>query len=52
MNFISNVLVPTDLSKASIGALNYSVKIVKKYRAKLMVLYVISQGLVIIPAKK
>ena len=42
MNFISNVLVPTDLSEASIGALNYSIKIVKKYHANLMVLYVIS----------
>jgi len=29
MNFISNVLVPTDLSEASIDALNYSIKIVR-----------------------
>ena len=42
MNFISNVLVPTNLSEASIGALNYSVKIVKKYHAKLTVVHVVS----------
>ena len=29
MNFISNVLVPIDLSEASINALNYSIKIVR-----------------------
>jgi len=42
MNFISNVLAPTDCSEASIDALNYSIKIAKRYHAKLMVLYVIS----------
>jgi len=42
MNFISNVLVPTDLSEASIDALNYSVKIVKKYHAKLTIVHVVS----------
>ena len=42
MNFISNILVPTDLSEASIDALNYSVKIVKKYHAKLTIVHVVS----------
>ena len=42
MNFISNVLVPTDLSVASINALNYSIKIVKRYHAKLTIVHVVS----------
>ena len=41
MNFISNVLVPIDLSETSINVLNYSIKIVKKYHAKLTIVHVV-----------
>ena len=42
MNFISNILTPIDYSEASIDALNYSIKIVKKYHAKLTIVHVVS----------
>jgi len=42
MNLISKILAPIDCSEASINALNYAIKIAKKHRAELTVLYVVS----------
>ncbi len=42
MNFISNILAPTDCSDESINVLNYAIKTAKKNQAKLMILYVVS----------